>query len=292
LLGDNILGSGWSLRLKVRRGAGAYICGEETALIESIEGHSGEPRSRPPYPVSNGLWGCPTVVNNVKTWASVSPIITRGSAWYAQMGTKRTPGTTIFSLEGAVKNAGLIEVPFGISLRDMIYGIGGGVIGDRPLKAVQAGGASRGCIPASMLDLAIDTEDREGASLMIGTGGIIVLNDDACMPDMARFLVDFFLEESCGRCAPCREGSRQMSLILARICQGRGTDTDLALLERLAKTMRASSVCGLGGMAPNAVLTTLQHFRDEFKTHVQGRKCVAGVCRDLSASGTRQEVCT
>ena len=177
LLGDNIFGSGWSFHINVHRGAGAYICGEETALIESLEGHSGEPRTRPPYPVTNGLWGKPTVVNNVKTWASVAPIITRGAEWYASMGTKRTPGTTIFSLEGAVKNAGLVEVPFGITLRELVYDIGGGVIGDRPLKALQAGGASRGCIPPSMLDLAIDTEDREGQSIMIGTGGIIVLDD-------------------------------------------------------------------------------------------------------------------
>jgi NADH:ubiquinone oxidoreductase subunit F (NADH-binding)/(2Fe-2S) ferredoxin len=278
LLGNDILGSGWSFRVKVRRGAGAYICGEETALIESIEGHSGEPRSRPPYPVTNGLWGQPTVVNNVKTWASVAPIVTRGSDWYLGMGTKRTPGTTIFSLEGAVKNAGLIEVPFGITLREIIYDIGGGLIGDAPLKAVQAGGASRGCIPPSMLDLAIDTEDRPGATLMIGTGGIVVLDDTACMVDMARFLVDFFLEESCGRCAPCREGTRQMSRILERISQGKGTDRELALLERLARTVRSASVCGLGGMAPNAVLTTLEHFRGEFEAHLRDRRCLAGVC--------------
>ena len=224
LLGENIFGSGWSFHVTVRRGAGAYICGEETALIESLEGHAGEPRTRPPYPVTHGLWGKPTVVNNVKTWASVAPIITRGAAWYAAMGTKRTPGTTIFSLEGAVKNAGLVEVPFGITLRELVYDIGGGVTGDRPLKALQAGGASRGCIPPSMLDLAIDTEDRAGATIMIGTGGIIVLDDTACMVDMARFLVGFFLEESCGKCVPCREGTKQMYAILTRICEGHGTE--------------------------------------------------------------------
>ena len=222
LLGDNVLGSGWSFRLTVRRGAGAYICGEETALIESLEGHSGEPRTRPPYPVTSGLWGKPTVVNNVKTWASVAPILTRGADWYAGMGTKRTPGTTIFSLEGAVKNAGLVEVPFGISLRELVYEIGGGIIGDRPLKALQAGGASRGCIPPSMLDLRIDTEDREGETIMIGTGGIIVLDQSACMVDMARFLVGFFLDESCGKCVPCREGTKQMFRILSGVCEGRG----------------------------------------------------------------------
>jgi len=279
LLGEDIFGSGWSFRVTVRRGAGAYICGEETALIESLEGHSGEPRSRPPYPVTSGLWGKPTVVNNVKTWASVPPILTRSPAWYAAMGTKRTPGTTIFSLEGAVKNAGLVEVPFGISLRELVYEIGGGIVGDRPLKALQAGGASRGCIPPSMLDLAIDTEDRDGATIMIGTGGIIVLDDTACMVDMARFLVGFFLEESCGKCVPCREGTKQMQRILTRICEGRASEADLPLLERLAKTVRSAAVCGMGGMAPGATLATLEHFRDEFEAHVRRGECPAGVCQ-------------
>jgi NADH:ubiquinone oxidoreductase subunit F (NADH-binding)/(2Fe-2S) ferredoxin len=279
LLGENIFGSGWSFRVTLRRGAGAYICGEETALIESLEGHSGEPRTRPPYPVTNGLWGKPTVVNNVKTWASVPPILTRGPEWYAAMGTKRTPGTTIFSLEGAVKNAGLVEVPFGISLRELVYEIGGGLIGDRPLKAIQAGGASRGCIPPSMLDLAIDTEDRDGATIMIGTGGIIVLDDTACTVDMARFLVGFFLEESCGKCAACREGTKQLHRILSRVCEGRATAADLSLLERLAKTVKSAAVCGMGAMAPTAALTTLDYFREEFESHVRDGKCPAGVCR-------------
>jgi NADH:ubiquinone oxidoreductase subunit F (NADH-binding)/(2Fe-2S) ferredoxin len=279
LLGDDIFGSGWSFHINVHRGAGAYICGEETALIESLEGHSGEPRTRPPYPVTNGLWGKPTVVNNVKTWASVAPIITRGAEWYASMGTKRTPGTTIFSLEGAVKNAGLVEVPFGITLREMVYNIGGGLIGDKPLKALQAGGASRGCIPPSMLDLAIDTEDRDGQSIMIGTGGIIVLDDTACMVDMARFLVGFFMDESCGKCVPCREGTKQMHRILGRICEGKANPSDLALLERLAKTIKSAAVCGMGGMAPGAVLTTLEHFRGEFESHIRDKRCPADVCK-------------
>ncbi|MEI8372123.1 MAG: NADH-ubiquinone oxidoreductase-F iron-sulfur binding region domain-containing protein [Planctomycetota bacterium] len=279
LLGENIFGTPWSFHVTVRRGAGAYICGEETALIESLEGHAGEPRNRPPYPVTAGLWGKPTVVNNVKTWASIAPIITRGAAWYAKMGTKRTPGTTIFSLEGCVKNAGLVEVPFGITLRELIYDIGGGIIGDRPLKALQAGGASRGCIPPSLLDLAIDTEDRNGETIMIGTGGIIALDDRACMVDMARFLVGFFLEESCGKCVPCREGNKQMSHLLGRISEGQATSADLSLLERLAKTVRSAAFCGMGSMGPNALLTTLTHFRDEFETHIRDKKCPAGVCR-------------
>ena len=284
LLGDDIFGSGWSFRLTVRRGAGAYICGEETALIESLEGHSGEPRTRPPYPVVAGLWGKPTVVNNVKTWASVAPIITRGADWYAGMGTKRTAGTTIFSLEGAVKNAGLVEVPFGISLRELVYEIGGGVQGDQPLKALQAGGASRGCIPPSVLDLAIDTEDRPGETIMIGTGGIIVLDNSACMVDMTRFLVGFFLDESCGKCVPCREGTKQLHYILTKICEGQAEPADLVLMERLAKTVRSAAVCGMGGMAPSAVLTTLANFREEFESHVRRRQCPAGVCRIHSAA--------
>jgi NADH:ubiquinone oxidoreductase subunit F (NADH-binding)/(2Fe-2S) ferredoxin len=284
LLGDNILGSGRSFRVSVRRGAGAYVCGEETALLESIEGHAGEPRTRPPYPVTSGLWGRPTVVNNVKTWASVAPILTRGPAWYAAMGTRRTTGTTIFSLEGAVRNAGLVEVPFGITLRELVYGIGGGLVGDRPLKALQAGGAARGCIPPAMLDLAIDTEDRPGETILIGTGGVIVLDEGACMVDMARFLVGFFLDESCGKCVPCREGTRQMLNILDRIAAGQGTAEELALLERLGRTMKSAAVCGLGGMAPAAVLTTLTYFRAEFEAHVRDRRCAAGVCRELTGS--------
>jgi NADH:ubiquinone oxidoreductase subunit F (NADH-binding)/(2Fe-2S) ferredoxin len=282
LLGDDIFGSGWSFRIKVHRGAGAYICGEETALIESLEGHSGEPRTRPPYPVTNGLWGKPTVVNNVKTWASVAPIITRGADWYAAMGTKRTPGTTIFSLEGAVKNAGLVEVPFGITLRQLVYDIGGGVIGDKPLKALQAGGASRGCIPPSMLDLKIDTEDRQGETIAIGTGGIIVLDDSACMVDMARFLVGFFMDESCGKCVPCREGTKQMHQILSRICEGKATASDLTLLERLARTVKSAAVCGMGSMAPSAALTTIENFRDEFQSHIKDKRCPAGICEIMN----------
>jgi NADH:ubiquinone oxidoreductase subunit F (NADH-binding)/(2Fe-2S) ferredoxin len=286
LLGENILGSGWTFRITLRRGAGAYICGEETALIESLEGHSGEPRTRPPYPVTQGLWGKPTVVNNVKTWASVPPILTRGADWYTTMGTKRTPGTTIFSLEGAVKNAGLVEVPFGVTLRELIYEIGGGLLGNRPLKAIQAGGASRGCIPPSMLDLKIDTEDREGETIMIGTGGVIMLDDTACMVDMARFLVGFFLEESCGKCVPCREGTKQMHRILSRICEGRAAESELSLLERLAKSVKTAAVCGMGSMAPAAALTTIEHFREEFETHVRRRECPAGVCKGSGNGST------
>ena len=222
------------------------------------------------------------MVNNVKTWASVAPILTRGAGWYAGMGTGRSSGTTVFSLEGAIRNQGLVEVPFGFSLGDLINRIGGGVPGGRPLKALQAGGAARGCLPPSVLELAIDTEERAGETVLIGTGGIVVLDDRACTVDMARHLVGFFLEESCGKCVPCREGLRQLSGIMERICRGSGCEGDLALLERLSRTMKSAAVCGLGGMAPSAVLATMQHFRAEFEEHVRGKSCPAGVCTGLN----------
>jgi NADH:ubiquinone oxidoreductase subunit F (NADH-binding)/(2Fe-2S) ferredoxin len=278
LLGRDIFGTGWSFSLSVRRGAGAYVCGEETGLIESIEGHSGEPRGRPPFPVTQGLWGKPTVVNNVKTWASVAPILTRGAQWYASMGTKNTTGTTIFSLEGSVNNPGLVEVPFGITLREMIYGMGGGVRGGKACKAVQVGGPSIGCIPPSMLDLAIDSVDVPGKSANMGTGGIIVMDRDSCVVDMTRFLLGFFVDESCGRCTPCREGTKQMYGMLDSICSGKANADTLAGLERLSKAMNATSVCGLGSTASGPVTNALLHFRDEIDMHIAGRKCPAGVC--------------
>jgi NADH:ubiquinone oxidoreductase, NADH-binding (51 kD) subunit len=278
LLGENIFGSGWSFDLSVRRGAGAYVCGEETGLIESIEGHAGEPRGRPPFPVTEGLWGKPTVVNNVKTWASVAPILTRGADWYASMGTKTTAGTTVFSLEGAVKNAGLVEVPFGITLRDMIYEIGGGVRGDRPCKAVQTGGPSVGCIPPSMLDLAIDSIDVPGKSANMGTGGIIVMDDDSCVVDMTRFLLGFLVDESCGRCSPCREGTKQMYGLLSAICDGHGGPDSIDKLERLGRAMNAAAVCGLGNTASGPVTNAIRHFRRELEQHIIEKKCPAGVC--------------
>ncbi len=275
----------------MRRGAGAYVCGEETALIESIEGHAGEPRIRPPYPVTAGIEGNPTVVNNVKTWASVAPILTRGPAWYASIGTKATPGTTVFSLEGAVQNRGLVEVPLGVSLREMIYDIGGGMAGSRPLKAVQAGGPSAGCLPETALDLRLDAADRPGETVGMGTGGIIVLDDTACMVDMARFLLDFFVEESCGKCVPCREGIKHMLRILTRICHGQGTHDDLGLLERLAKHVKLASLCGLGGVAPDPVLAALRYFRAEFESHISAQKCPAGVCRNMVSQRSKEKVC-
>jgi NADH:ubiquinone oxidoreductase subunit F (NADH-binding)/NAD-dependent dihydropyrimidine dehydrogenase PreA subunit/(2Fe-2S) ferredoxin len=281
LLGDNIFGSGFSFRIKVRRGAGAFVCGEETALIASIEGHSGEPRSRPPFPAVKGLWDKPTVINNVKTWASVGPILSRGAAWYAERGSDRNRGTTVFSLVGAVKNTGLVEIPLGTSLRDMVLEIGGGAKGKRPLKAVQTGGPSGGCIPVAMLDIAIDYEKLSAAGSMMGSGGMIVLDEDTCMVDLARFFLTFTADESCGKCSPCREGTKHMLRILTRICEGQGTPDDLPLLQRLAATVKSASLCGLGATAPNPVLTALRYFRDEFEAHVRDRKCPAGVCRNL-----------
>jgi NADH:ubiquinone oxidoreductase subunit F (NADH-binding)/(2Fe-2S) ferredoxin len=288
LLGENILGTGWSFRVQIRRGAGAYVCGEETALIESIEGHAGEPRIRPPFPVTAGVQGQPTVVNNVKTWASVAPIITRGGSWYAAIGSKGTPGTTVFSLEGAVKNRGLVEVPLGTTLREVIYDIGGGVAGDAALKAVQPGGPSAGCLPPSLLDLRLDAADKEGETVGMGTGGIIIMDSSACMVDVARFLIDFFVEESCGKCVPCREGTKQMLHILTRICEGRGKEDDLPLLERLAKTVKLASFCGLGAVAPDPVLAALKHFRGEFEAHIRDKKCPAGACHRVARPAKEQ----
>jgi len=278
LLGDNIMGSGWSFRLSVRRGAGAYVCGEETALIESIEGHSGEPRGRPPFPVVKGVWQKPTVVNNVKTWASVAPIITRGSEWYKSMGTETSPGTTVFSLEGSVRNAGLIEVPYGVSLEDMINKVGGGAVDDKPIKAIQAGGPSKGCISPDRMDMSIEAVAAPGTPAMVGTGSIIVLDEETCIVDMTRFLLGFFTDESCGKCTPCREGARQMLAILTDICEGRGNDQSLVQLKRLSTVMKAASVCGLGSMAPDPVLTGLECFPREFAEHIRDKKCSAGIC--------------
>ena len=281
LLGDDIFGSGHSLRIKVRRGAGAFVCGEETSLIASIEGYAGEPRPRPPFPAVKGLWGKPTVINNVKTWASLGPILSRGADWYAAQGTERNRGTTVFALVGAVKNTGLVEIPLGMTLREMVFEIGGGMRGKRPIKAVQTGGPSGGCIPASLLDLPIDYEKLAEAGSMMGSGGMIVLDTGTCMVDLARFFLAFTADESCGKCSPCREGTKHMLHILTRICEGRGVPEDIQTLERLARTVKSASLCGLGSTAPNPVLTALKYFRAEFESHINSKKCPAGVCRNL-----------
>ncbi len=292
LLGDDVLGTGFSFRVTVRRGAGAFVCGEETSLIASIEGHSGEPRPRPPFPAVKGLWGKPTIINNVKTLASIGPILARGADWYASRGTENSRGSTVFALTGAVKNTGMVEIPLGITLRQMIFDIGGGMRGRRLIKAVQTGGPSGGCIPESMLDLPIDYDKLAEAGSMMGSGGMIVLDSGTCMVDLAKFFVTFTADESFGKCAPCREGTKHMLQILTRICDGDGTPGDLDLLERLAATVRSASLCGLGATAPNPVLTALSYFRPEFEAHINEKKCPAGVCRNLITLKIDEPTCT
>ncbi len=281
LLGENILGSGFSFRIRLVQGAGAFVCGEETALIASIEGRVGEPRPRPPYPAQKGLWGKPTVINNVKTWASVPVIVNRGAEWYASIGTERSKGTMVFSLVGKINNTGLVEVPMGITLREMIYEIGGGIPGGKKLKAVQVGGPSGGCIPAGLVDLPVDYEELTKAGSMMGSGGMVVMDEDTCMVDVARYFMEFLEEESCGKCFPCRKGTQRMREILTKISQGKGAEEDLALLEDLGWMLRETSLCGLGQTAANPVLTTLRYFRDEYLAHVRERRCPAKVCREL-----------
>ncbi len=291
LLGDDILGSGLNLRIHLVQGAGAFVCGEETALIASLEGRVGEPQPRPPYPVQKGLWGKPTVINNVKTWASVPVIINHGPEWYAAIGTERSKGTMVFSLVGKINNTGLVEVPMGITLREMIYEIGGGIPNGKQLKAVQIGGPSGGCIPASLIDLPIDYEALTQAGSMMGSGGMVVMDETTCMVDVARYFMEFLEEESCGKCFPCREGTQRLREILARISQGKGTEADLKLLDDLSWVVRETSLCGLGQTAPNPVLTTLRYFRDEYLAHVRERRCPAKVCRELITYSIEPTLC-
>ncbi len=291
LLGDNILGSGLGFRIRLVQGAGAFVCGEETALIASLEGRVGEPHPRPPYPVEQGLWGKPTIINNVKTWASVPHIINRGADWYASIGTERSKGTMVFSLVGKINNTGLVEVPMGITLRKMIYDIGGGIPQGKALKAVQIGGPSGGCIPASLIDLPIDYEQLTQAGSMMGSGGMVVMDEDTCMVDVARYFMEFLEEESCGKCFPCREGTQRLRGILSRICQGKGTEEDLPLLEDMSWMMKETSLCGLGQTAANPVLTTLRYFRDEYLAHIRERRCPAKVCRELIVYSIEPALC-
>lgn len=281
LLGRSILGSNLSFDLHIFRGAGAFVSGEETAMIASIEGRRAFPKQRPPFPAQQGLWGKPTVINNVETWANVPLIVNRGSCWYSQIGTQTSKGTKIFSLVGKINNTGLVEVPMGIRLREIIYDIGGGIRDNKKFKAVQTGGPSGGCIPASMLDLPIDYESLTEAGSMMGSGGMIVMDEDTCMVDVARYFLTFTQQESCGKCIPCRVGTRQMVEILERVTQGKGEEGDIEKLESLAKTVKSGSLCGLGQTAPNPVLTTLRYFRDEYHAHVFEKRCPALVCKNL-----------
>jgi NADH:ubiquinone oxidoreductase subunit F (NADH-binding)/(2Fe-2S) ferredoxin len=281
LLGENILGSGFSFDLEVRMGAGAFVCGEETALMASIEGKRGEPRPRPPFPAVKGLWGKPTSINNVETYANIPQIIVRGAEWFASMGTEKSKGTKTFALAGDLKHTGLIEVPLGITLREIVYDVGGGIKDDKGFKAIQTGGPMGGLLPASFLDLKVDYETLGAAGSIMGSGGMIVMDDETCMVDMARFFMEFTQDESCGKCTPCRVGTRRILEILQRICKGEGVDGDIETLEMLCQNIKSTSLCGLGQGAPNPVESTLKHFRQEYEAHIYEKKCPAKVCRAL-----------
>ena len=283
ILGDDVLGSGRRLKLSVVRGGGAFVCGEETALIASIEGNCGEPRPRPPFPAVKGLFGQPTVLNNVETLANIPVILKDGGDAFAAVGTEGSKGTKVFALVGKVKRTGLVEIPMGATLRHLIYDIGGGIQNDRPFKAVQTGGPSGGCIPAHMLDLPVDFDTLKSHGAMMGSGGMIVMDDRSCMVEVARYYINFLAEESCGKCTPCREGLRKMLEILTDICEGRGQEGDIQLLEQLGHTLQDSCLCALGKTAPNPVLTTIQYFRDEYEAHIREHRCPAGVCVKLTA---------
>ncbi|MHC4409536.1 MAG: NADH-ubiquinone oxidoreductase-F iron-sulfur binding region domain-containing protein [Planctomycetota bacterium] len=291
-LGPDALGPGRAFRIRVKEGAGAFVCGEETALIASLEGRRGMPRPRPPFPAVSGLWGCPTVINNVETLASVGLIFQNSAAWYAEYGTEKSKGTKTFALVGNVQRPGLVEVPLGTTLREMIFEIGGGISGGHRFKAVQTGGPSGGCLPEDKLDIPVDYESLQEAGTIMGSGGIVVMDERTCMVDFARYFLDFAADESCGKCGPCRLGTRQLLRILEDITQGKGTADDLELLERLSRSVMLGSLCGLGATAPNPVLTTLRYFRDEYAAHVEGRTCPALACRDFIAFEIDEEKCT
>ncbi len=278
LLGDGILGTDFSFDIKIKMGAGAFVCGEETALLASIEGKRGMPRPRPPFPAQSGLWGRPTNINNVETFANVPAIILNGASWYSSFGTENSKGTKVFCITGKVKNSGLIEVPMGITLREVIFDIGGGILQDRGFKAVQTGGPSGGVLPESLLDLPVDYQELSKAGSIMGSGGLVVMDETTCMADVARYFLTFTQSESCGKCTPCREGLQRMYQILDRICQGNGRPGDLEDLEELARSVKDASLCGLGQTAPNPVLTVLRYFREEVEAHIRERRCPAGVC--------------
>jgi NADH-quinone oxidoreductase subunit F len=291
LLGRNILGSGFDFSVKISRGGGAFVCGESTALMASLEGKVGEPRAKYVHTVEKGLWEQPTDLNNVETWANVPLIIGNGADWYAGIGSQGSKGTKIFSLVGKINNTGLIEVPMGITLREIIYGIGGGIPDGKKFKAVQTGGPSGGCIPESLLDLPVDFDQLDKAGSMMGSGGMIVMDENSCMVDIAKYFINFLEGESCGKCLPCREGLKRMSQILTDITEGRGKKGDIALLERLSATLVDSSLCALGSTAPNPVLTTLRYFRDEYEAHIKDKRCPAGVCKALVTYSIDEEKC-
>jgi NADH:ubiquinone oxidoreductase subunit F (NADH-binding)/(2Fe-2S) ferredoxin/Pyruvate/2-oxoacid:ferredoxin oxidoreductase delta subunit len=292
LLGEDILGTEFDFDLEIVQGAGAFVSGEETALIASVEGKIAMPRQRPPYPAQKGLWGQPTVINNVETWATVPNIIRRGADWFQGLGTETSKGTKIFSLVGKINNTGLVEVPMGITLREIVYGIGGGIPDKRDFKAIQIGGPSGGCLPAKMLDLPVDYESLTAAGAMMGSGGMIVMDDKTCMVDIAKYFLNFLQDESCGKCVSCREGTQRMYEIVKDITEGKGKESDLALLEELALVCKDASLCGLGQTAGNPILTTLRYFRHEYEAHILDKRCPAGVCTKLIRYVVLSEKCT
>ncbi len=292
LLGKNILGSGFDFDLEVRMGAGAFVCGEETALMASIEGNRGEPRPRPPFPAVKGLFAKPSNINNVETYANIPQIILRGADWYASMGTEKSKGTKTFALAGDVKHTGLIEIPFGLTLREIVYDVGGGIKDDKKFKAVQTGGPMGGCLPEAYLDLPVDYEAITKAGSIMGSGGLVIMDEDTCMVDIARFFMDFTQDESCGKCTPCRVGTRRILEILERICAGKGKPDDIETLEYLCAQIREDSLCGLGQGSPNPVVTTLKHFRDEYEAHIFEKRCPAKVCKALIRYEIIDGICT
>ena len=292
VLGENILNSGANFKINIKEGAGAFVCGEETALLASIEGERGMPRPRPPFPAVKGLWEKPTCINNVETLANIPLILRKGAAWYSTVGTESSKGTKIFALTGKVNNTGLCEVPMGISLREIVFDIGGGIRDGKKYKAVQIGGPSGGCIPEDLLDLPVDFDSLTAAGAMMGSGGMVVMDEDTCMVDLALYFLSFTQSESCGKCTPCREGTKRMLEILQRITKGKGEPEDIPRLEQLAAAVKDSSLCGLGQTAPNPVLTTLRYFRDEYEAHIFDRRCPAGVCKELLSYYIDSELCT
>ncbi len=281
MLGEDIFGTGFNFDLEIRLGAGAFVCGEETALMTSIEGNRGEPRPRPPFPAVKGLFGKPTVLNNVETYANIAQIILKGADWFKSIGTEKSTGTKIFALGGKINNTGLVEVPMGTTLREVVFDIGGGIPDGKKFKAAQTGGPSGGCIPESLIDTPIDFDSLTAVGSMMGSGGLIVMDEDNCMVDIAKFYLEFTVDESCGKCAPCRIGTRRMFELLTKITDGKGEEGDIEKLQSLAKTIQSSSLCALGQTAPNPILSTIEHFRDEYEAHINEKRCPAGKCKSL-----------
>jgi len=292
LLGEDILGTGFNFDISIHRGAGAFVCGEETSLISSLQGIPPEPRVRPPFPAESGIRGEPTNINNVETWATVPEIINHGAAWFASIGTEASKGTKVFSLVGKVKNTGLVEVPMGITLREIVFDIGGGIDGDKKFKAIQTGGPSGGCIPESLLDLPLDYEMLAEVGSIMGSGGLIVMDEETCMVDLARYFMEFLKDESCGKCTACREGTEVMYKILTKICEGHGSEGDIRLLEELAHAVKDASLCGLGATAPNPVLSTIRYFSNEYEAHIKDKSCPAAVCKALFQFEIDEARCT